>query len=86
MSRQRGAGAVEMRNLTKTLLPGRRSFCCKKWEIMESFALQKHPYTAQYYCCWERMDKIKIEFHPRDESHFIFLSKTFSLFSSLLYC
>ena len=35
-------------------------------------------------CNW--LDKIKIEFHPRDESHFIFLSKTFSLFSSLLYC
>ena len=71
---------MELRNLTKTLFPGRRSFCRKKREIMESFALQKHPYTAQYYCCWERMDKIKIEFHPWDESLFIFGMKVFSYF------
>ena len=45
---------------------------------MESFALQKHPYTAQYYCCWERMDKIKIEFHPWDKSHFILGMKVIS--------
>ena len=78
MSRQRGAGAVELRNLTKTLFPGRGSFCRKKREIMESFALQKHPCTAQYYCCWERMDRIKIEFHPWDKSHFIFKMKVIS--------
>ena len=67
-----------MRNLTKTLFPGRGSFCRKKREIMESFTLQKHPCTAQYYCYWERMDKVKIEFHPWDESHFIFGMKVIS--------